>query len=184
MPTRLAGQTRSRDPARIAGQSASASSTLAGASRAVAALQHRRLPRPRRAMSQNPMRPARKASTAISLAALSTVGRPRRLQGVLASRRQGNRATSGRLEGQACRSRPGRGVAPGSSRRAGKPRQWAIGIFMSGTASPAVTEPSREATRPWTIDCGWTSTSSRSAAGRKGDAPRSVPALCSSGSLN
>ena len=31
---------------------------------------------------------------------------------------------------------------------------------MSGTARPAVTAPSRQCTSPWTIDCGWTSTSS------------------------
>ena len=54
------------------------------------------------AMSRNPIRPSRKAWTAISLAALSTVGAPPpRISASRAMRSAGNRRSSGGLEGQA-----------------------------------------------------------------------------------
>ena len=68
----------------------------------------------------------------------------------------------GLFEGER-RLRRDRAGAPASASRSGKPRQWAIGTRMSGGARPAVTEPSQKETRPCTIDCGWTRTSSCSA---------------------
>ena len=54
-------------------------------------------------------------------------------------------------------ARSSRGAGP--SIRSGQARQWAIGMRMSGRPSCAITEPSRNSTRPCTIDCGCTSTS-------------------------
>ena len=49
-----------------------------------------------------------------------------------------------------------------TGRRVGE--DFLIGMRMSGADRAAIIVPSRNATRPWTIDCGWTTTSMRSAA--------------------
>ena len=106
-------------------------------------------------------RRARKAATAISLAAFSTVGiAPPSRKRRRGEAQAGKRAWSGR-------SKVRRPTATRSRRRAARDRggRRARGNGRSARACPArpgrrVTEPSRQWTRPWTIDCGWTSTSS------------------------
>ena len=95
----------------------------------------------------------------------------------------GNRARSGfsKVSVAAC-ARSSRAAGP--SIRCGQARQCAIGMRMSGLPSWAISEPSRNSTRPCTIDCGWTRTSISSGGARTDDAPRSLRGPCSSASPN
>ena len=82
------------------------------------------------------------------------------LERAAAERQRRKALRVGRLEGQRGRSWRDRAAPPARRSGSGQARQWAIGMRMSGEPSCAITEPSRNSTRPWTIDCGCTSTSS------------------------
>ena len=99
-------------------------------------------------------------ATATSLAAFSTVGAAAaRLQRPRApAPAPGTASRSGASKVRfAISARSSRGAGP--SIRSGQARQCAIGMRMSGAPSCAMIEPSRNSTRPCTIDCGCTRTS-------------------------
>ena len=104
-------------------------------------------PRPRAAMSRKPIRPARKAATATSLAALSTVGalppcaqrlagQAERRKALVIRRLEGQPADRGEIEARRRRARSAR--ASPACRRSGC-------ACRAGRAGPA---PSRRGTRP------------------------------------
>ena len=133
-------------------------------------------------MSRKPIRPARKAATATSLAALSTAG-------AAPPARKARRASAERREalaGRAPRSRaadrgevqPRRG--PAHAARASPRRRRSACACRAGPAGPASSRRVNS-TRLCTIDCGWTRTSIRVLGRcRTGSAPRSSRGPCSS----
>src|SRR5215218_3019791 len=114
------------------------------------------------AMPRNGSRPARKAATASSLAALTAAGavppwRPARTAS--SSRGKVARSTgwNSRVWGRAQSIRP-----RGRSSRSGQPRARPMARRMSGMESWATVEPSHHSTMAWTMLWGWTATSMRS----------------------
>ena len=109
------------------------------------------------------MRPARKASTATSLAADRIAGavppEPPRLVGEREAREG---LEIGDLEVEAAERRPVDRAVRASAAGSGAPSASAIGRRMSGIDSCAIVAPSQNSTMLCTIDCGCTTTSMRS----------------------
>jgi hypothetical protein len=128
-------------------------------------------------MPVNGSRPARKASTATSSAALSRTGAsPPASPAAYARARAGKRTVSGASKVHWPRS--GRGES-GTGGRAGAVIAYWIGRRMSWGPTWALMEPSRNRTRPWTSDCGWITTSilDRGRRNRKAASSTSRPLL-------
>src|SRR5690606_34024508 len=106
--------------------------------------------------------PATNAATASSFAALNTAGTlPPAAPAALASRTPGSASSSSGSNVQLCAASQRQGGAAPVS-RSGQPRASAIGSFMSGGLAWASVEPSVNVTIECTIDCGCTTTSTRS----------------------
>ena len=114
----------------------------------------------RAGMPAKPSRRSIKSATAISLAALSTVAPPAGRERP-AGRRQRWEPDRGRAPRRSgSRFWRDRAAQPDRRCESGQARQCAIGMRISGEPSCATTEPSRNSTMPWTMDCGCTNTSS------------------------
>ena len=134
-----------------------------------------------RGMSRKPMRRSRKACTAISLAALRTVGAspPDRMQS-MARLRQRKRSCAGALEHQLAHARPDRAAATAKQCGAARPAhgRWACAC-RAPTDAPWWCRPrTTPGNARWIADA--PPRPAFPAAARTGNAPRSVPGPCSS----
>ena len=107
--------------------------------------------------------PSRKASTATSLAPLSTAGAPPPARPAAYASAQAREGVEvGGLERELRRASSSRSRRTASASRSGAPSASPIGRRMSGIESCAIVAPSTNSTMLCTIDCGCTTTSIRS----------------------
>ena len=116
-----------------------------------------------RAMSPKPIRPAEKRRDGDLVGGVEGGRRAAaRAQRVNRQAERGKTREVRALEGQSA-ERGRSGGAPPKRSGPDRPRQWAIGVRMSGTPGRRSAIRRRRRSSPWTIDCGCTTTSSRSA---------------------
>src|SRR5690606_1074193 len=109
-------------------------------------------------MARNPSRPARKAATHSSLAALKAAGWVTEAAAAWRASRTPRKVSSSsgsKVQLVASSQRHGAIARCG---RAGHDSASAIGRRMSGGEAWAMVEPSTNSTIEWTTDCGWTTT--------------------------